>query len=291
MGAVVAAVTRGPLRESLDSEGQVYPVQLDLEKEKPDLGELELFKPEVVFHMASKPDGSEIENHAAQCIDVNLRGTVNLLELAKRQGVSAFIFADSVKVFGNSPVPHRENTPPDPSSSYAASKLSAWHYCRIFSKLHGVKLVGLRPTLVYGPGQKSNLFTFLAKAIASGQRKIPLAGGAQTRDPLYIDDAINAYLRAAEMAYRLGGRTLPVGGGTERTVKDIASMFLDAAGYDGEILCRKEDVRPTEMMRSYCDNVDAWEALHWKPEMELNEGLRRTAEYLLDNSLNASAAA
>jgi UDP-glucose 4-epimerase len=288
MGAAIMAVTRKPLREDLN--GQVYPVLLDLEEENPDLSEIEQFKPEVIFHMASRPDGPEVETHAAHCIDVNLRGTVNLLELARRISVSAFIFADSVKVFGNSPVPHRENSPPDPSSSYAASKLSAWHYCQIFARLHGVKLVGLRPTLVYGPGQKSNLFTFLAKAITSGLKTIPLAGGLQTRDPLYIDDALNAYLRAAEMAYRLGGRALPLGGGVERPVKEIAAMFLEAAGYDGEIECRKEDVRPTEMMRSYCDNVDVWEALHWRPETELALGLRKTAEFLLGKEFGRKSA-
>jgi len=284
LDAVVATINRNPLVPELASKGSIFPLQIDLESVNPNLSELELFKPEIIFHMASRADGVENGDHAARCIDVNLRGTVHLLELARRVSTSAFVFADSAKVYGNSPVPHRENSLLDPCSSYGASKMSAWHYCRLYAKLHGVTAVALRPTLVYGPGQKHNLFTFLAKKVTDRESEINLAGGLQTRDPIYIDDAINAYLRAAEMARRLSGRAIPVGGGNERTVKDLATLFIREAGWPAEIKCSQEDIRATEMMRSYCDNVDAWEALRWRPEVSLTEGLRCTAEYLLGGS-------
>ena len=66
-----------------------------------------------------------------------------------------------------------------------------------------------------------------------------------------------------------------------RTVQELATLFVRCAGGSAEVHCRQEAVRATEMMRSYCDNTDAWEALRWLPAMPLEEGLRRTAEYLL----------
>jgi UDP-glucose 4-epimerase len=279
-GAIVSTINRNALSPDLPSHSRLMPLQIDLGDARPAFRDAELFKPEVIFHMASRPDAMEANDHAAQCIEVNLRGTVHLLELARRVSSAAFVFADTAKVYGNSPVPHRENSLLDPCSSYGVSKMSAWHYCRLFSKLHGVNVVALRPTLVYGRGQKNNLFSFLAQKLAAGASEIQLAGGNQTRDPIYIDDALNAYLRAAEMARRLNGRAIPIGGGAERTVKEIAEAFVKQAGYSTGIKCCQEAVRPTEMMRSYCDNVDAWEALRWQPEIALSDGLRWTAEYL-----------
>ncbi len=288
MGARVAALDRAPLLPLFAKHPRALLLQADLEEGEQALSELETFQPEVIFHLAARPDGPEVENHAAGCINVNLRGTVNLLEMACRRAVSAFVFADSAKAYGNSPVPHREDSPTDPCSSYAASKLAAWNYCRMFSRLHGLKVVALRSTMIYGPGQGKNLFSFLAKCLAEGVQEIPLDGGMQTRDPVYIDDAVNAYLRLAESANRLSGRAIPISGGCERSVQDLAELFVRVAGYSAAIRCRKEEMRPTEMVRSYCDNLDAWEALRWCPEMSLNEGLRLTAEYLFRDQVRSS---
>jgi UDP-glucose 4-epimerase len=281
MGASLAALSRRSLPSWLASHPRVMALNFDLDNPTEVLNTIESFQPEVIFHFASRPDGQEVESHASSCVNTNLTGTLHLLEMARRLPISAFVFADSAKVYGNSPVPHRENSATDPASSYAVSKLAAWNYGRMFSRLHGLPFVSLRPTLIYGPAQGRNLFTFLAQCLAAGKSEILLDGGLQTRDPVYIDDAVNAYLRVAECARRLTGRAIPIGGGAERTVEDLAARFIEAAGYSTPVRGREESLRPTEMMRSYCDNADAWESLQWRPEMPLNQGLRLTAQYLL----------
>jgi nucleoside-diphosphate-sugar epimerase len=287
LGATVAAIHRKPLAPALASHPQVLSLQFDLEDTERLDREMDAFQPEVIFHLASRPDGPEVENHAAACINANLLVTVHLLEIARRLSVSAFVFADSTKVYGNSPVPHREDSATNPCSSYAASKLAAWNHCRIFAKLHGLPVVALRPTLIYGPGQGKNLFTFLAQSLASDRPEIVLDGGFQTRDPLYIDDAVCAYVRAAEAAEQLSGRAIPIGGGNERTVEELANSFIQAAGGSTPVRCCGDRVRATETMRSYCDNVDAWEALRWRPEVGLMEGLRSTAHFLLGEDVSS----
>jgi nucleoside-diphosphate-sugar epimerase len=286
MGAQVAAMSRRPLPAPLAAHPRVLPLRFELENPAPGIALAEEFRPEVIFHLAARPDGAEIENQATNSVNTNVTGTIQLLEMARRLPITAFVFADSAKVYGNSPVPHRENSATDPTSSYAVSKLAAWNYGRIFSRLHGLPFVALRPTLIYGPGQGLNIFTFLAKCLAAGMPQIFLDGGLQTRDPLYIDDAVNAYLRVAECAHRLVGRAIPIGGGVEQVVKDMAARFVRIARYETTVYAREDKLRPTEMMRSFCDNSDAWQAMQWRPETPIDEGLCLTASYLLQTQLN-----
>jgi UDP-glucose 4-epimerase len=281
MGAMVAAVHRRPLDPAIAAHAGLISMQLSLEDTERLNPQIKRFEPEVMFHMASRPDGPEIAGQAGASIVTNAISTINLLEMARAHGVIAFVFADSSKVYGNNPVPHRESTFVDPQSSYAVSKLAAWHYCRMFARLHNVPAVALRPTLIYGPAQGWNLFAFLANCVIAEKSLIELDGGLQTRDPLYVEDAIDAYLRAAESARQLQGRAIPIGGGQERTVKELAELFLQAAGRNIPIQICGQRLRPTEIMRSYCDNVDAWSALEWRPATPLTEGLRLTAEFLL----------
>jgi UDP-glucose 4-epimerase len=287
MGAQVAAMSRRPLATPLAGHPRALALPFDLERPQPGLAAAEAFRPEVIFHFAARPDGAEAENQATNSVNTNVSGTIQLLEMARRLPISAFVFADSAKVYGNSPVPHRENSATDPTSSYAVSKLAAWNYGRIFSRLHGLPFVALRPTLIYGPGQGLNLFTFLARCLSAGMTQIFLDGGLQTRDPVYIDDAVDAYLRVAECAHRLSGRAIPIGGGIEQTVRDLAAKFVRVARYETAVYAREDKLRPTEMMRSFCDNSDAWQAMQWRPETSIDDGLRLTAAYLLHNEPEA----
>lgn len=262
----------------------MVPMPLELRDSDTLRREVVRFAPTVIFHLASRPDGAESTGHAAAGIETNVMPTVHLLEISRDLPLEGFVFAGSSKVYGGGPVPHREASPTEPLSSYAASKLAAWHYGQFFSRIHDVPVVSLHPTLIYGPAPGANLFAFLARCLVGGKREIELDGGLQTRDPLYIDDAIEAYLLAGTRARVLKGRAIPIGGGRECTVKELAERFVAAAGHTTPVRACPERLRPTEMMRSYCDNLDARAAMDWEPEVSLEDGLLATARFLIPDA-------
>lgn len=281
-GAVVAGLCRrrGRLDQIADA-GAVAFFQVDLSDPAACERALASFAPEVVFHYASLPDARESFEHAATSIEVNLRGTLNLLEAFRRCAGRVLVYGDSCKVYGNGPVPYSQATPPQPNSSYAISKLGAWQLCRLHAELHGFTAVSVRPTLIHGPRQGHNLLTMVVEAVRRGQPEIQLAGGAQTRDPLHVDDAINAILAAAQAGASLSGREVNIGGGQEVAVRDLAEMVVELAGGSQRVVCCTALARPTEMWRSWCDNADAERLIGWRPSLSLREGVRRTVEYLL----------
>ena len=284
LGAQVIAMHRSPMPEWLDSDQLKSSHLFDLTNSTAQIEAVfENEKPQIVFHFASHPDGQEEPEDIIDRLNTNTYATLDLLKCSHEQNVEAFVMADSCKVYGNSPLPHREQTPISPETSYAATKYTAWALCRIYHQRHNLPVTSLRPTLIYGPGQAFNLFSYLGQCVTSGKEEISLAGGDQTRDPVYIADAVRAYLLAASNISQLTGRALPIGGGDEKTVASLAQGFVDAAHHSATIVSCPKQMRPGEMLRSFCDNIDTNVALDWKPEVNIDQGLTKVANYLLAN--------
>ena len=243
---------------------------------------VELFaslRPTIVFHLASSPDGAETFAHAQSTVDNNLSATLNVLEAFRAAGSGGvLVYGDSCKSYGNVEVPYGADSADRPNSSYAITKAAGWSFCRLYAHLHGFATVAIRPTLLYGPGQGFNLFTYLHREVRAGHGEINLMGGKQTRDPLYIDDAVEAYLAAARTD--LDQKTIPIGGGVEHSVVDIAARFVGLLAPQCTIACSDAEMRPTEILRSYSDNRLAAALLKWQPRVSLEEGFRRTIEFL-----------
>lgn len=235
-------------------------------------------EPEILYHFAAHPDGAESYAQACASVSVNLLGTTNLLDAFASSGGKLFLFGDSTKVYGNGAVPHREDSSPEPTSSYAIAKSAAWQMCRLYGNLHDVAVASVRPTMIYGPGQGRNVISFVVETLLRGQREIPLLGGSQTRDPLFIEDAIAAFLQAGRLGPRLSGRVINIGGGEEISVHDLARRLVDLVGVDAKIVIQSAKARPTEIWRSYCDNEEARVTLDWSPTVSLDEGLQRTLD-------------
>jgi len=241
--------------------------------------------PDVIIHLAAQPDGAETHQQACMAISSNITGTVNVLEGMRQSGCQTLIFGDSTKDYGNCAVPYRESMADDPLGSYAISKSTAWKLCKLYQNLHGLNVISIRPTLIYGPGQPFNLFTYVTESVLSGKTEVRLMGGSQTRDPLYIDDAVMAYLLAATDAESVNGHAISIGGGHERTVESIAREMIRLMGSNIPVVIDEQEMRPTDMRRSYCDNHDAQVLLDWKPEVDLESGLQRTIEYISSMSI------
>jgi UDP-glucose 4-epimerase len=112
------------------------------------------------------------------------------------------------------------------------------------------------------------------------EKAIRLDGGDQTRDPLYVDDAVDAFIHAAHAGAKLAGRVINIGGGEEQTVEQLARRIVQWMNSSVPVVsapCRR---RPTEISRSFCDNAEAAQLLGWQPRTDLETGVRRTIDFI-----------
>lgn len=280
-GALVGALDRveGKLAQ-IDSPHAFTFMQCNLANPAEALAATLSFEPHILFHLAAHPDGPEDFNRAQMAIQQNLALTVHALEGFRRCGGELFVYADSSKVYGDGAVPYRQKQRPKPLSSYAIAKAAGWEFCQLYGRIHGVSCVSVRPTMLYGPRQGDNLFSHVVDCVLRHQDSIELAGGDQTRDPLFIDDAVSAYLRVARLGASLAGQVINIGGGDERTVQQLAQCVVDLMGASVHVTPSEQNHRPTDRPRSYCDNMEARQLIQWRPLTDLRRGLRLTIQDL-----------
>jgi UDP-glucose 4-epimerase len=280
-GAIVGGLsrTKGRMHQTVGSGNFVF-LPCDLEDSTDSIGKIRDFNPQILFHFAAQPDCREGIQQCHATIKGNILATVNALEGFRHCGGELFVYGDSCKVYGEAGVPYEENLPVKPLSSYAIAKAAGWEYCKLYDRLYSLASVSVRPTLVYGPGQGFNVITYVIDAVLEGQQTLNLDGGTQTRDPLYIQDAVRAFEAIAQKGRTLKGRIINISGGCEIAVSDLAQFVVTLMGSSMRVLTDFTQMRLTETMRSYCKNIEAFEALGWKPHVSLSEGLTNTVEYL-----------
>jgi UDP-glucose 4-epimerase len=275
-GASVLAIARSEKRRmNLDAVKGAYAFEICDIVDRSCVGRaLSEFRPDTVFHLAAKPDAAEEFEHMEEALGVNTLGTLHVLEASKLAGVRDFVFAGSSKVYGNHEIPTRSNTPVDPVSSYAIGKYAGWQLCKLYGLTGSMRVTGIQPAFVYGPRQNWNLLSYVADCVAKN-KPVHLMGGKQTRDPLFIDDAVDAFL-AARKSPRTAGLCIPVGGGCEIAVSELSRAVLDVLGSSLPVVCGAQEPRPTEIWRNFTDNSEATVLFDWRPRVGLAEGLRRT---------------
>jgi UDP-glucose 4-epimerase len=289
--AIVAAVARSTGKlQLIDQQGSFlfYPCDLTVGTEIEEV--VRRFAPQFIFHLASASDAPESVAQSMRCVN-SVVATLNLLEAARLHGVDLLIYGDSIKVYGDSCVPYREAMPMKPASSYAISKAAGWELCNLYRRVHGVPTVSVRPTTMHGPRQSYNLVNFVVDCVIQKRSELILQGGAQTRDLLFIDDAIEALLLICEAGAKLSGRVINIGGSQERSVAELARLMLDIMGSDMPIVLAPAAMRPTEMRRSFCDNAEATEILGWYPRFTLTKALEATIDDLYFSRTNVGALA
>lgn len=244
---------------------------VDIQSPEPVTNLLAEFRPKTVFHLAASPDGKETPSHMRECVTVNTIGTLNVFEAAVSAGSSLFVFADSSKTYGNGEVPYRSYHPLDPACSYAVAKAAAWQMVRIAAMERGIATCGIRPTIVYGPRQRFCLVQHVYECYIRGEA-VRLQGGEQTRDLLYVKDAVEALYRVMNSP-KAWGHAIPIGGGHEHSIAEWCRAILGHFGSNLEVIEDAEKPRPTEIWRSYCDNAEAGDLLGWQPVHSLGQGL------------------
>jgi UDP-glucose 4-epimerase len=241
---------------------------------------------DVVFHQGALPSVPRSIQDPLTTSAVNIDGTLNVLLAARDEGVRRVMFASSSSVYGDSgTLPRSESAPVDPIAPYAVAKLAAESYCVSFSRVYGgLETVCLRYFNVFGPHQDPRsqyaavVPRFIAAAIAGDV--LPIYGdGLQSRDFTYVGNVVDANLRAAE-ADGVSGHVFNIATGSPTSVNDLADMI--GATVDRDVRKEYLPIRAGEVRDSWADTEAAKRLLGWEPRIGLEEGLRLTAEPLLE---------
>jgi UDP-glucose 4-epimerase len=247
-------------------------------------GAFEAARPEVVMHLAAQVDVRRSVADPAYDAQVNVAGTVSVLEAARSVGVRRVLFASTAAAYGNPRrVPTAESEQLAPLSPYGTSKAAAEWYLEQYARLHGLSTLSLRMANVYGPRQdphgESGVVAIFAGARAE-RRPVAIYGdGRQTRDYIYVSDVVDAWIAAAESDVT---GALNVSTGVEVSVLELTAEI----GLEHEL----EPARAGEVARSCLDPSEARRALGWSARVPLSDGLARTLDALGAAQAGPSAA-
>ena len=214
--------------------------------------------------------------------DVNVLGTVNLLDAAVKAKVKRFVCVSSSSVYGDTTkMPLREDHPTNPISPYAASKLADELFCGLFSRGFGLETVAVRYFNVFGPRQslENEYAVVIPKFITCLLRKEspPVYGdGKQSRDFTYVDNVVQGTI-AASRAQGVSGEVFNIALGEEHTVLDLLREINTIMGLS--VPPAFKPLRPGDVLRTFADASKAERLLRWKGHVSFSEGLRRTVEW------------
>lgn len=234
---------------------------------------------DVVYHLAARVSVPESVLYPRDYNNVNVGGTVALMEAMRDVGVRRVVLASSGAVYGDlADQPLTESLTPAPRSPYAVSKLSAEYYVRTIGGLWGIETVSLRIFNAYGPGQHlpashPPVVPHYLKQALRGGTLIAHGDGSQTRDYVYVDDVVSA-LVAAATAPNINGLVINVGSGTETSIKDLIQHVLDTTGNKAEVIYNAKTSGGVSRMRA--DLTLANQKLNYRPSLSLADGLRLT---------------
>ena len=237
-----------------------------------------------VLHHAAEASVPHSVDAPAECVEINIEGTVNLLDAAQKAGtVQRFVFASSCAVYGDTPgASKHEASQTDPLSPYASSKLSGEYFCRNFFRLHGLQTVSLRYFNVYGPGQDPNgayaavIPKFITAVVQGGSPTI-FGDGEQSRDFVFVEDIVEANLRSVQATRGVGGKSFNIGSGQSASLKQIVEKLEKILGHPVKI-----DYQPSragDIKHSRADISAAAGLLQFTPGVSLDAGLARTLHW------------
>jgi UDP-glucose 4-epimerase len=246
------------------------------------VGLIERRAPEVVFHLAAQADVRVSVARPAFDAEVNIVGTVNVLEGARRAGARKVVFASSGgTIYGEvdaGDLPCKESQPQVPSSPYGIAKKVVFDYLNVYRLLHGIEFTALALANVFGPRQaphgEAGVVAIFAGKLLAGEPCTVFGDGEQTRDFVFVDDVVDAFVRASE---RGDGLLVNIGTGTETSVNHLYLTMATGAGVDAPALSAA--ARAGELQRSVLDPGRAAVQLSWRPWTSLEEGTARVLDW------------
>ncbi len=235
---------------------------------------------DLVFHLGALGSVPRSVQDPLTSSAVNVEGTLNVLLAARDEGVRRVVFSSSSSVYGTrKELPVHEELAPDPISPYGVAKLAAERYCVAFSRVYeSFESVVVRYFNVFGPRQSPHsqyaaMVPLFISAIAAGRPVTVYGDGEQRRDFTYVDNVVDATMRAGDVA-EANGRIFNVAASAPATVNQVAASIGGILGV--EVVKEHGPPRPGDIRDSWADVTAARDVLGWEPTVDLEEGLRRT---------------
>lgn len=265
-GSDVVAVSRTPRRADPGSR------TLDAADADATFALFAELRPQLVFHLASHVAGARTPELVLPTFHSNLTSTVNVLCAAERSGCERVVLTGSLE----EPEPSLQWSVP--SSPYAAAKLGAGAYGRMFAQLFGIDVVTLRVFMVYGPGQDdlNKLVPYTITSLLRGEAP-KFSSGVREVDWVFVEDVADAYVHAATAAAP-GSDPLDVGSGRLASVREVVERLWQIVAASGAPAFGDVSDRPMEQRR-VADTARSHERLGWQPRVDLDEGLARTVAW------------
>lgn len=236
-----------------------------------------------VFHLAAMGSVPRSVEQPRLYNDVNVNGTLNVLEASRAAKVQRVMFAASSSAYGDNPVPWTETMPIMPKSPYAANKVADEAMMRAWAHSYGLDTCSTRYFNIFGPRQNANsayaaVIAAFAKALIAGQRPVIYGDGLQSRDFTFVHNAVHANLLAARCPNRINGEVLNVGTSGRISVNQLAQMMAKAMGREDLTPVYQPD-RAGDIKHSFADLTRTSATIGYKPIVGFEQGLNVTMDW------------
>jgi nucleoside-diphosphate-sugar epimerase len=289
-------VRRGETVRALDNLATGHIENLKSVREKiqwheADIRNLESIRPDFegvdyVIHLAAIPSVPRSVADPLTSNSANIDGTLNVLLAARDAGVRRVVFSASSSAYGDHPaLPRVESQEPRPFSPYALTKLTGEYYCKIFTRVYGLETVSLRYFNIFGPRQSpdspySGVLSLFISAYMNGNAPTIYGDGEQSRDFTYVENAVDATLRACT-APDASGQVINVGTGERYTLNETIKI-LDRI-FGRQVTPRYDAPRAGDVKHSHADISLARKLLGYEPGVRFEEGLKKTVAWFRSN--------
>jgi NAD dependent epimerase/dehydratase len=243
---------------------------------------------EIVFHLAALI-GIPYSYHAPMSyVDVNVKGTLNMLQAAKAASVKRFVHTSTSETYGTALyTPIDEKHPLQGQSPYSASKIGADKLVESYGLSFDLPVVTLRPFNTFGPRQSARaIIPTIISQIVAGEKKIKLGSLTPKRDLTFVKDTANAFIAVANVRQETGiNLVYNAGSGQAITIGELAQRIIKLMNVDVEIVSDEARVRPpgSEVMELLCESKKLRDATKWQPATTLDQGLKETIDYVTKN--------
>jgi UDP-glucose 4-epimerase len=248
-------------------------------------------KADTCIHLAARISVADSIKNPQETMDVNVKGTLNVLEASHKSGVNNFVFASSAAVYGDvEKLPISESQPLSPLSPYGSSKMMAEQHISSYQNQNKIKkTISLRIFNVYGSGQanEADVITKFTKRLSSGRPPIISGDGMQTRDFISVDDVVDAIILSTRAMEDVENKVtaLPsvfnIGTGTPTSISELAQKMIEIFGLDLKPIYEDERKDERGILHSYADVTLAKKNLDFVPKTGIERGLREIIEPII----------
>jgi len=238
---------------------------------------------DIIFHLAALIAIPYSYVSPDSYVDTNIRGTLNICQAAKENGNIRVIHTSTSEVYGTAQyVPIDENHPMQPQSPYSATKIAADAMAISFFNAFELPVTIARPFNTYGPRQSARaVIPTIITQIASGMKEIKLGDISPTRDFNYVEDTCRGFLAIMDNNQTIG-ETINIGSNFEISVGDTLNLIKELMDSDVKFIIDEQRIRPekSEVFRLWCDNTKIEKLTGFKPQVGIQEGLKRTIDWI-----------